>query len=109
MEGLMNKYVLLKNGELTTAYYSYETTAKEFIEQYEKEYNNKLKNAEKEIETIYDSYDLNYYNGLHIEIFEHLVDTDFVEYEDIEEYIKAKNKLDELKHEKVTLTIIKHN
>lgn len=100
-------YTLLKNGEPTIACYNNEETAKEFIKQYDKEYNKKFINAEKEIEAIFDIYDLNYWNSTHKYIFQHLVDTDFVEYEDVEEYMKIKNKIDELKAKKITLTIRK--
>ena len=101
------KYVITKNGELSTAYFESEEFAKALVKSHKNKCNEIENELKKKIELIYDNYDLNYGYSMHDEIFKHLLDTDFLEYEDEIAYFKAKKELEDFKNKKIHIGYVK--
>lgn len=67
---------------------------KEFIKEYKKYLRDIEYDLEKEIKDIYELYELYWECSIHREIFEHLIETDFIDWDDAKRYEIAIEKLE---------------
>lgn len=96
-------YRIKINEENTTAIFKEKELAELFVNMYTNWHKKKKNEIERSIEAVFDEYELNYYSYRHKDIFEYLIDTDYIEESDIEKYIELKNELDNFKEIKISI------
>ena len=99
------QYVIYKKSNRTIASYPEKKLAENFVKEYKNTFKNMSYKIQGKINLLYETYGLHYGDYEHERIFQHLVDTDYIEVDDIEKYEKLVEELEEHKESEVSLTI----